>query len=102
MANIIIKKRSSNWNRRKDFLHKRRKELAEQMKPGMFSVGQMKKGETKFMSHDEQVEKYDKWKKTNEKNMADWGAINREFKKQGEEGRVHSLDDIRNNKVIYD
>jgi len=105
MANIIIRKsrnQDTRWGVRKDYLHQRRKELAEQMKPGMFSVNQMKKGTDGFMSHEEQVDKYDKWKNVNEKNMTEWGKINREFKENKEESRVHSIDDIRNNKVIYD
>lgn len=92
----------NDWSRRKDQLHKERKVLAEQMKPGMFSVGQMKKGTDGFMDHDQQVAKYDKWKEHNKKRMERWSEVNREFKKHGEEGRAHSLDDIRNNKVLYD
>ncbi len=66
------------------------------------STSQMKKGTDGHMTHDEQVAKYDKWKGNNEKNMREWGDINKEFKKQGEEKRLHSIDDIRNNKIIYD
>lgn len=93
---------SNDWNRRKDQLHKERKALAEQMKPGMFSVGQMKKGTDGIVSHDEFVNKYDKWKEHNKNKMERWHSINREFKQHSEEGRPHSLDCIRNNKVLYD
>ena len=105
MANIIIRKsggKSNNWQRRKDYLHNRRKQLTETLKDGIMSRGQMMKGETKFMNHDEQVAQYDKWRNANEGNMREWSDINKEFKKNGEEGRVHSIDDIRDNKVIYD
>ena len=92
----------SDWGRKKDQLHKERKVLAEKMKPGMFSVGQMKKGTDGIISHDEQVAKYDRWKEHNKSRTERWHEINREFKRNGEEGRAHSLDDIRNNKVLYD
>ena len=62
----------------------------------------MKKGTDGFMSEEEQTQKYDRWKEHNKEKMARFGEINREFKANGEEGRVHSLDDIRNNKLIYD
>ena len=68
MPYIIVKNKGHNWRQRKDILHRRRKELVEKMKPGMFNVSQMKKGETQFMNHDEQVAAYDKWKNHNEKN----------------------------------
>jgi len=102
MANIIIRKKGHNWQQRKDMLHKRRKELSEKMKDGMFSTSQMKKGTDGIISHEEQVAQYDKWKADNEKRIREWSDINKEFKKQGEEGRVHSVDDIRDNKVKYD
>lgn len=94
---------SKEWDRNKDALHKRRKELAEKMKHGMMSASQMTRGTDGIISHEEQVEKYDKWKAKNEGNMKEWGDINREFKKNGEEGRAHSLDDIRQEgRMIYD
>ena len=98
----IIVKKNESWSKRKDELHKERKEIVEKIKPGMFSVSQMKKGTDGIMSHEEQVEKYSKWNEKNKEKMARFGEINREFKKHGDEGRVHSLDDVRNNKVIYD
>jgi hypothetical protein len=92
-----------DWDREKDKLHQRRKELAEQMRPGMMSVSQMKRGTDGIMSHEEQVEKYDKWKSQNQGNMQEWSQINRKFKENGEEGRMHSLDDIRKEgRMIYD
>lgn len=92
----------NDWNRRKDQLHKERKILAEQMRDGMFSVGNMKRGTDGIVSHDEFVSKYDKWKEHNQKKMERWHSINRAFKQHGEEGRPHSMDCIRNNKVLYD
>lgn len=90
-----FKNKDDNWNRKKDELHKRRRELAEEMKDGIMSISQMKRGTDGIMSHREQVEKYDKWKEVNQKRMSEWSEINREFKKHGEEGRVHTIDDIR-------
>ena len=92
-----------NWRKgEKDYLHKRRKQLAETMRDGIMSTSQMKKGTDGTMSHEEQVHKYDKWKDANNKNMRDWSDINKKFKQHGEESRVHSVDDIRNNKIKYD
>jgi len=99
---FIFKKTNNSWSHRKDILHEKRKELAEKIKPGMMSTSQMKKGTDGFMSHAEQVEKYDKWKESNTNNMKQWSDINKEFKKHGEEGRVHTLDDLRDNKMKFD
>jgi len=99
----IIVRKSQSWSKKKDALDKERKKLAEEMKPGMMSASQMQKGDDGFMSHDEQVKKYDQWREKNEGNMRRWGEINKEFKAQGDEGRSHSLDDIRpDGKLILD
>ena len=97
--NIIVRKKSSSWRHRKDQLHRRRQYLADAMRPGMMSTSQMKKGESEFMSHDEQVSKYDQWQRANDKNMTEYLEINREFKANGEEGKPHSLDAIRESKT---
>ena len=99
----IITSKTKTWKKgEKDFLHKRRKQLVEVLKEGIMPRSQMIKGTDGFMSHDEQVAKYDKWKEANEGNMKEWSDINKKFKEHGEEGRVHSIDDIRDNKVKYE
>ena len=94
-------------SREKDKLHAERKRLVEDLSHGIMSVGQMMDGETKHLSHDEQVSKYDKWKDHNTRKMERFHEINRKFKHAGIEGRLHTLDDIRNathrkEKVKYD
>jgi hypothetical protein len=75
---LIKTSKTSKWTGdKKDYLHKRRKELAEVVKPG-------------------RIYDYDQWKKANEKNIQEWCEINREFKENGEEGRPQSLDSVRN------
>lgn len=99
---FFFNKTDKGWSQQKDKLHQERKELASKMQEGMMSTSQMKKGTDGIMTHAEQVAKYDRWKKVNEKNMKKWGDINKEFKKRGEEGRVHTLDDLRDNKMKFD
>jgi len=93
MPAIIIKGKS--LDQRKDELHRRRKQLAEDMRPGMMSRRQMLRGHNGDGDEDQQTHNYDKWKDHNKQNMEDWHSINREFKKNGDEGLAHSLDDIR-------
>jgi len=90
------------WQSRKDFLHKRRKRLAEQIKEGIMSKSEMNRGEEGEPDFDNKVARYDKWKKNKEPLMKEFSEINREFKKQGEEGRPHSIDDIREGKLKFD
>lgn len=88
--------KSRNWGQRKDILHKRRKELAEGMRPGLMSRGQMMRGHNGDGNEDRQTEKYDQWKQGgNEGRMKEWSDINREFKTNGEEGKVMSIDSVR-------
>ena len=91
-----------DWQRRKDFLHKRRMEITEQIKDGIMSKNEMNRGEEGQPDFDNKVQIYDKWKKDKEPLMKEWNEINREFKKQGEEGRPHSIDDIREKKLKFD
>lgn len=86
---------SGNWKYRKDYLHKRRKELSERIKEGIMSKSEMNRGEEGEPVFDTRVEQYDKWKKEKEPLMQEWNQINREFKKQGEEGKPMSIDVIR-------
>jgi hypothetical protein len=102
MVGIIIKGSrfvkggcGDNWNRRKDELHRRRKELTESIKKGIFSKSEMNKGEEGEPEFDARVNKYFQWITEKDKEIREWQGINREFKKHGEEGRLHSLDDLR-------
>lgn len=79
----------------KDKLHKERLELEQKISEGILSADQMRKGESEFLNHDEQVRYYDRWQKENAMRMERWHKINREFKKAEEEGRIHTMDDIR-------
>ena len=93
-----------------DQLHDRRKKREEEMKDGILSKDQMNMIDCKDATQEEQrVKDYDKWKDTpgngvtNNQRMKEWSDINREFKKRGEEGRVHTMDDVRSGKNIkYD
>lgn len=103
MVGIIIKgsscvkgdRKDDNWQRRKDTLHKRRKELTEEIKKGIFSKSEMNRGEEGEPDFDARVEKYSQWATAKDKKIREWLDINREFKKHNEEGKVHSLDDLR-------
>lgn len=119
MANIIIHGsryvkggyKNNEWNpQRKDFLHKRRKELESDLKQTIFSRDKMNMRDCKTEADEEKrTAEYDAWRtykdktgKTNEDKMREWSEVNREFKKYGEEGRRHDVDQIRDNKVKYD
>lgn len=102
---------SDNWNRRKDELHRRRKELESELRPTMFNKDQMMMRDCKSSAEEEKrVQDYDRWKatkdktgKTNEDKLREFCDINREFKKHGEEGRKHDADDLRVSRQIrYD
>ena len=91
-----VRGNSTDWNsRRKDELHKRRKELAESIKDGIMSKTQMNKGEEGEPEFDKQVQKYSQWVTVKDKEIREFHNINREFKKHGTEGLPHSLDDLR-------
>ena len=102
MANIIIKGPKKSWSARKDYLHRRRKDIAEGLKRGIYSKAEMNRGNEGEPEFDARVEKYCQWEAYNKPRMNEWNEINREFKAKGEEGRVHSIDDIREGKVKYD
>jgi hypothetical protein len=91
-----VRGNSDTWNgRRKDELHRRRLELAEKIKDGILSKSQMNRGEEGEPEFDRQVKKYSQWVTTKDKEIREWQNINREFKKHGEEGKSHTLDDLR-------
>ena len=92
---IIVRGKGSSWSSRKDVLHDRRKVLSEKMQDGLMSRSQMMKGHDGDGNEDKQTEKYDKWRDKNVNNMNEWHGINKEFKENGDEGKAHSLDDIR-------
>jgi hypothetical protein len=110
MTTIIVKKSKDNWSWRKNELHKKRKELANSLSDTIFSKSKMDMQDCQDKDHEEKrVADYDKWKTsrdstglTNEQKMTEWSNINREFKKHNEEGRLHTIDDIRNGRVKYD
>ena len=93
----------------KDELDKRRKLHAEDLKNGLMSQGQMMRGHSGDGDEDKQTQQYIKWKDeryrgsdgrvlTNAQRMEEYGKCNKAFKKRGEEGRVHSFDDVRTEK----
>lgn len=93
-----------------DQLHNQRKQIECNLKEGIFTKDQMNQHDCR--DDDQRVKRvadYDRWKQssnngvTKETQMAQFGEINREFKRRGEEGRVHSMDDLRNRKSVkYD
>ena len=91
-----------NWQREKDILHKRRKEIVDKMRPGLMSRSQMMRGHDGDGNEDKQTARYDKWKEANQHNMNEWSSINKKFKEKGEEGKPMNMDMIRNNKVKYE
>lgn len=101
---IIVKKGKSNsWKNQKDILHRRRKQLAGELKEGIFSKDQMMQRDCKTEADEKKrVADYDKWKKKNEPKMREWSDINKKFKENKEEGKPQSIDAIRENKVKYD
>ena len=117
MPHIIIKGSrfvkggsSDTWKYRKDYLHKRRKELESDLKETILNKDKMWMRDCQNeLDEEKRVKDYDSWKqhkdssgKTNEDKMREWSEINREFKQRNEEGRLHTVDDIRTKKVKYD
>lgn len=113
MVGIIIKgspyvrgssHKDESWQRRKDYLHKRRKELAERIREGIYSKSEMNSGNEGDPEFDKRVGKYSQWVTAKDKEIREMQDINREFKKHAEEGRVHTLDDLRPDgpKLVYD
>jgi len=102
MVGIIVKgspyvggKRSDNWQKQKDSLHKRRIELAEKIKVGIMSKAEMNRGNEGEPEFDARVQRYSRWANDKDKDIREFQNINREFKKHGEEGRPISLDHLR-------
>ncbi len=107
MANIITSKtrHQKEWtSQRKDALHKRRKQIAGELKDGIFTKDQMNWHDCKGLGEEKKrVSDYMKWQAKNKPKMEEWAKINREFKANNEEGRKHDMDDVRKRKSIkYD
>lgn len=92
-----------------DDLHSRRRKHEEILGQGIFTKDQMNMTDCKNLDDEmNRLFAYEKWKAhivdgmTNEDRMREWSDINREFKRRKEEGRQHTIDDIRNRKVKYD
>ena len=83
----------------KDEMHQRRKKLDAELRPTLFSKDQMNQRDCKTKDAEEKrVRDYMKQQVVNEPKMKEWSEINREFKRRGEEGRLHTPDDLRNRK----
>ena len=99
---------SDTWQYKKDYLHRRRKEIESDLRQTILSKDKMDMRDCRTESEEEKrVAEYDAWKakkdgtgKSNEDKMHELAGINREFKKQGEEGRLHTMDDLRIKKAI--
>lgn len=97
-----------SWQRQKDILHRRRKELEGDLKQTIFSKDKMMANDCHTETEEEQrANEYDKWKRTkdvsgksNEGKLKEWLEINREFKKHNEEGKPISADDLRQKKEV--
>jgi len=98
----------SGWRREKDTLHKRRKELEQDLRPALFSHDQMMmrdcKTETeenkRVAEYDKRMADRDRAGRSNEDKLREWNEINRTFKKHGEEGNRHDADQLRRKKVV--
>lgn len=100
---IRVKKRTDNWQQRKDILHRRRMELVESLRRGIFTHGQMMQRDCHSEAEEnERVLNYCQWKTAKDKEIEELHKINEEFKKNGEEGKPFTLDNIRNNKVKFE
>lgn len=96
----------------KDELHAERKRIENDLREGgIFSKDKMHQMDCKTKDDESRrVKDYVKWQesrgrdgRTNKQKMDRWAEINREFKKHGEEGRVHTIDDVRERKSVrYD
>lgn len=103
MPNIIIhgspyvrgSQKSGSWQRDKDYLHRRRQQLAEHIKDGIMSKSLMNSGNEGEPEFDKRVEKYSQWVTAKDKEIREFQKINRAFKQHGEEGRPVTLDNLR-------
>lgn len=96
----------------KDQLHAERKRLESDLREGgMFSKDKMDQRDCQDEDHEhKRVSDYVKWQgtkgkdgMTNKQKQDKWHDINRKFKEHGEEGRLHTTDNLRERKPVrYD
>ena len=93
-------------DRNKDWIHKRRKQVEGELRETIFNKDKMWQMDCRTKDDEEKrLSDYDRWKKTrtklgktNEELMAEWGTLNREMKRKGEEGKPQCLDFVRQRK----
>lgn len=95
----------------KDSAHAERKRLEFELRGSIFSKDKMDQRDCKSERDEvKRVNDYVRWQKTkgrdgmtNEQKQNRWHEINRGFKQSGDEGRLHTSDDLRSRKnVKYD
>jgi len=88
--------------RRKDYLHKERKECEQRMRQNSFSKDQMDQRDCKSPAEEKQrVHDYmQRQAAGNDRDQRRFADINREFKKNGDEGEVRTNDDARKRRSI--
>jgi len=95
-------------DRNKDWVHNRRRKVEQELRKTIFSKDKMWQMDCKTKDDERKRTKdYDQWKstktslgQTNEKLMAEWGVLNREFKRRNEEGKPQCLDFVRGRKNV--
>lgn len=96
---VVIKSKTSDRpleDRSVDDIHKRRKQLEEELKPSLFSHDQMMQRDCKDRDAEEKrLRDYVERQKINEPKMAEWNRLNRELKRRGKEGKPMSIDALR-------
>ena len=109
MPYFIIKSKTKDVSHMsKDELHHRRKFLESGLKETIFSKEKMEQRDCKDKDQENRrTADYDKWKQskmtdgtTHEQAMSEWSKINKQFKKIGEEGRLHTVDQLRERKAV--
>ena len=91
----------------KDRVHNRRKLVEAELRKTVFSKDKLQQMDCK--SKDDEVKRvndYRKWQKTrtglgstNDELMKEWGDLNREFKRRGDEGKAQCMDFVRQRKT---
>jgi len=91
----------------KDRVHNRRKLVEAELRKTVFSRDKM--WQTDCHDKDQEAKRvndYRKWQKTktglgktNEQLMSEWGDLNRDFKRRGDEGKPQCIDFVRQRKT---
>ena len=97
-----------DWQHKKDILHKRRKELEQDLRQTIFTKDQMNMRDCKSEQDEEKrtlefvrwQKTRDKTGKTNEQKQKEWHDVNRIFKEHKEEGNAHTTNDLRDIKQV--